>query len=175
LPDDTEHIDLIAEHLEGVTAGQIKQLLNQRAAKSTCISIMWPTRVCVREPFRASRTTRHLRDRHEMGVRLDAKSATTPVTRPHGHFLRGRCRHPSRRAVYRHFRATVRRLRVFPILSRVFWCCCVHAITAPSTTCRVVEAEGANEWRVRVRVLIAAPNDIVTGIALGVEAAILGD
>src|ERR1700681_3602499 len=48
------HIDLIAEYLEAVTAGQIKRLLINmppRYAKSTCVSIMWPTWVWAREPF----------------------------------------------------------------------------------------------------------------------------
>jgi hypothetical protein len=48
------HIDLIAEHLEAVTAGQIKRLLINmppRYAKSTCVSTMWPTWVWAREPF----------------------------------------------------------------------------------------------------------------------------
>ena len=48
------HIDLIAEHLEAVTAGQIKRLLINmppRYAKNTCVSIMWPTWVWSREPF----------------------------------------------------------------------------------------------------------------------------
>lgn len=46
------HIDLIAEHLEAVTAGEIKRLLINmppRYAKSTCVSIMWPTWVWARE------------------------------------------------------------------------------------------------------------------------------
>jgi len=46
------HIDLIAEYLEAVTAGQIKRLLINmppRYAKSTCVSIMWPTWVWARE------------------------------------------------------------------------------------------------------------------------------
>src|ERR1700679_4176578 len=40
------HIDLIAEHLEAVTDGEIKRLLINmppRYAKSTSVSIMWPT------------------------------------------------------------------------------------------------------------------------------------
>ena len=40
------HIELIAEYLEAVTAGQIKRLLINmppRYARSTCVSIMWPT------------------------------------------------------------------------------------------------------------------------------------
>src|ERR1700692_3845651 len=44
------HIDLIAEYLSAVTAGQIKRLLINmppRYAKSTCVSIMWPTWVGV--------------------------------------------------------------------------------------------------------------------------------
>ena len=48
------HIDLIAEYLEAVTAGQIKRLLINmppRYAKSTCVSIMWSTWVWAREPF----------------------------------------------------------------------------------------------------------------------------
>src|SRR3984893_14305987 len=48
------HIDLIAEYLEAVTAGQIKRLLINmppRYAKSTCVSIMWPTWVWAREAF----------------------------------------------------------------------------------------------------------------------------
>jgi hypothetical protein len=48
------HIDLIAEYLEAVTAGQIKRLLINmppRYAKSRCVSIMWPTWVWAREPF----------------------------------------------------------------------------------------------------------------------------
>lgn len=48
------HIDLIAEHLEAVTAGQIKRLLINmppRYAKSTSVSVMWPTWVWAREPF----------------------------------------------------------------------------------------------------------------------------
>src|ERR1700722_2647027 len=48
------HIDLIAEHLEGVTLGQIKRLLINlppRYAKSTCVSIMWPAWVWAREAF----------------------------------------------------------------------------------------------------------------------------
>src|ERR1700726_1947332 len=48
------HIDLIAEYLEAVTAGQIKRLLINmppRYAKSTCVSIMWPTWGWAREPF----------------------------------------------------------------------------------------------------------------------------
>src|SRR6202048_2584014 len=48
------HIDLIAEYLEAVTAGQIKRLLINmppRYAKSTCVSIMWPRWVWAREPF----------------------------------------------------------------------------------------------------------------------------
>src|ERR1700716_1106932 len=47
------HIDLIAAHLEAVTPGQIKRrLINMppRYAKSTCVSIMWPTWVWAREP-----------------------------------------------------------------------------------------------------------------------------
>jgi hypothetical protein len=46
------HIDLIAEHLEAVTAGQIKRLLINmppRQSKSTCVSIMWPTLASRRE------------------------------------------------------------------------------------------------------------------------------
>jgi hypothetical protein len=49
------HIDLIAEHLEAVTAGEIKRLLINmppRQSKSTCVSIMWPTWVWTREAFR---------------------------------------------------------------------------------------------------------------------------
>ena len=48
------HIDLIAEYLEAVTAGQINRLLINlppRSAKSTCVSIMWPTWVWTREAF----------------------------------------------------------------------------------------------------------------------------
>ena len=48
------HIDLIAEYLEAVTAGQIKRLLINmppRYAKSSCVSIRWPTWVWAREPF----------------------------------------------------------------------------------------------------------------------------
>src|SRR6202030_3859790 len=48
------HIDLIAEYLEAVTAGEIKRLLINmppRYAKSTCVSIMWPTWVWAREAF----------------------------------------------------------------------------------------------------------------------------
>src|SRR4030081_3017068 len=47
------HIDLIAEYLEAVNAGQIKRLLINmppRYAKSSCVSIMWPTWVWAREP-----------------------------------------------------------------------------------------------------------------------------
>ena len=50
------HIDLIAEYLEAVTAGQIKRLLINmppRYAKSTCVSIMWPTWVWTREAGRS--------------------------------------------------------------------------------------------------------------------------
>jgi predicted phage terminase large subunit-like protein len=46
------HIDLIAEHLEAVTAGEIKRLLINmppRYMKSTCVSVMWPTWVWTRE------------------------------------------------------------------------------------------------------------------------------
>jgi hypothetical protein len=46
------HIDLIADYLQAVTAGQIKRLLINmppRYAKSTCVSIMWPTWVWARE------------------------------------------------------------------------------------------------------------------------------
>jgi hypothetical protein len=45
---------VIAEHLEAVTAGQIKRLLINmppRQSKSTCVSIMWPTWVWTRELF----------------------------------------------------------------------------------------------------------------------------
>src|SRR5260370_41417837 len=45
------HIDLIAEYLEAATAGQVKRLLINmppRYAKSTCVSIMWPTLVWAR-------------------------------------------------------------------------------------------------------------------------------
>jgi hypothetical protein len=48
------HIDLIADYLQAVTAGQIKRLLINmppRYAKSTCVSIMWPTWVWAREAF----------------------------------------------------------------------------------------------------------------------------
>jgi hypothetical protein len=48
------HIDLITEYLDAVTAGQIKRLLINmppRYAKSTCVSIMWPTWVWARESF----------------------------------------------------------------------------------------------------------------------------
>src|ERR1700720_4768415 len=48
------HMDLIAEYLEAVTAGHIKRLLINmppRYAKSTCVSIMWPTWVWTREAF----------------------------------------------------------------------------------------------------------------------------
>jgi len=37
------HIDLIAEHLEAVTAGSDLSGPSSHVAKSTCISIMWPT------------------------------------------------------------------------------------------------------------------------------------
>ena len=53
------HIDLIADYLQAVTAGQIKRLLINmppRYAKSTCVSIMWPTWVWARE---ASLVTPH--------------------------------------------------------------------------------------------------------------------
>jgi hypothetical protein len=49
------HLDLVAEYLEAVTAGQIKRLLINmppRYAKSTRVSIMWPTWVWTREKFR---------------------------------------------------------------------------------------------------------------------------
>jgi hypothetical protein len=42
------------DQLEAVTAGEIKRLLINmppRYAKSTCVSIMWPTWVWAREPF----------------------------------------------------------------------------------------------------------------------------
>jgi hypothetical protein len=48
------HIDLIADYLQAVTLGQIKRLLINlppRYAKSTCVSIMWPTWVWTRESF----------------------------------------------------------------------------------------------------------------------------
>src|ERR1700737_1781937 len=51
---DNWHIDLIAEHLEAVTAGQIKRLLINmppREGKSTSVSIMCPTWGGAREPF----------------------------------------------------------------------------------------------------------------------------
>jgi hypothetical protein len=51
---DNWHIDLIAEHLEAVTFGQIKRLLINmppRQGKSTSVSIMWPTWVWTRESF----------------------------------------------------------------------------------------------------------------------------
>jgi hypothetical protein len=52
------HIDLLAEYLEAVTAGQIKRLLINmppRYAKSTCVSIMWPTWVWARSPIFTAR------------------------------------------------------------------------------------------------------------------------
>jgi hypothetical protein len=89
------HIDLIAEYLEAVTAGQIKRLLINmppRYAKSTCVSIMWPTWVWTREGFPGKPHNPVLEGpgtrwifasyadelRTKQGVRLDAKSATTP-------------------------------------------------------------------------------------------------
>jgi hypothetical protein len=51
------------------------------------------------------------RDEKNMGVRLDATSATNAETRPHGHFLRPLCHHQSHNAVCRRFRATVRHSR----------------------------------------------------------------
>jgi predicted phage terminase large subunit-like protein len=48
------HIDLIAEHLEAVTHGEIKRLLINlppRYMKSTCVSILWPTWVWTRSPI----------------------------------------------------------------------------------------------------------------------------
>ena len=44
------HIDLIAEHLEAVTAGQIKRLLFSML-QNRRISIMWATWVWARGPF----------------------------------------------------------------------------------------------------------------------------
>jgi hypothetical protein len=72
------HIDLIAEHLEAVTAGQIKRLLIDMPQNRP------PYRLCGRRGFgrasrfraQTSRTTRHLRAGHEMAIRLDSKSAT---------------------------------------------------------------------------------------------------
>src|SRR5258708_36424830 len=58
------HIDLIAEYLEAVTAGQIKRLLINmppRYAKSTCVSIMWPTWVWAREASLVSPHDRRLK------------------------------------------------------------------------------------------------------------------
>jgi len=67
------HIDLIAEYLEAVTAGQIKRLLINmppRYAKSTCVSTYGRPGCGRASRFRASRTTRRLRAGHEMGIRL---------------------------------------------------------------------------------------------------------
>ena len=49
------HIELIAEHLEAVTNGEIKRLLINlppRYMKSICVSILWPTWVWTRSPDR---------------------------------------------------------------------------------------------------------------------------
>ena len=66
------HIDLIAEYLEAVTAGQIKRLLINmppRYAKSSCVSIMWPTWVWAREPFPGKPHNPALEGaRHQVGV-----------------------------------------------------------------------------------------------------------
>lgn len=47
------HIDLLAEYLEGVTAGEIRQLLINvppRSMKSLLVSILWPTWEWIRRP-----------------------------------------------------------------------------------------------------------------------------
>src|ERR1700693_2964908 len=113
------HIDLIAEYLEAVTAAQIKRLLINkppRYAKSTCVSIMWPTWVWAREPFPGKPYHPAL---EESGTKwVFASSCTRWV------FASSQIRYNARRviscktfvvmshsAVYRRFRATVRHPR----------------------------------------------------------------
>jgi hypothetical protein len=78
------HIDLIAEHLEAVTLGQIKRLLR--------------------------RTLDHLADQG-VDARARRQIRYNAETRPHRHFLRILCHHQSHNAMCRRFRATVRHPR----------------------------------------------------------------
>lgn len=68
------HIDAICDHLEAVTAGQIKRLLINmppRYMKSICVSVMWPTWEWIKHPsmrwlfasYAASLSTKHSLDR----------------------------------------------------------------------------------------------------------------
>ena len=68
------HIDAIAEHLEAVTAGQIKRLIINippRYAKSITVTVMWPTWEWLHHPetrwifasYSASLSTKHSMDR----------------------------------------------------------------------------------------------------------------
>jgi hypothetical protein len=103
------HIDLIAEYLEAVTAGHIKRLLINmppRYAKSTCVSIMWPTWVWAREaypqaPRLAENCAELIRGRRSSasrfpGARLERRSPLRksqvlgqhPITLPMDHFTK---------------------------------------------------------------------------------------
>jgi hypothetical protein len=82
------HIDLIAEYLEAVTAGESKRPLNQQAAQINEVDLRLGHLADVspvadvspgkRIRLLTSCTTRHLRGRARTDIRLDAKSTTTP-------------------------------------------------------------------------------------------------
>jgi hypothetical protein len=77
------HIDLIADYLTAVTEGQIKRLLinmPSRYAKSTSVSIMWPTWVWARDQLRIGRTIRRSRDRARSGYSRRTPMKSAPST-----------------------------------------------------------------------------------------------
>jgi predicted phage terminase large subunit-like protein len=71
------HIDLITEHLEAVTSGQLKRLIINippRYMKSLCVSVMWPVWSWIRNPelrwifasYSQSLSTKHSVDRRQL-------------------------------------------------------------------------------------------------------------
>ncbi len=71
------HIDLITEHLEAVTSGQLKRLIVNippRYMKSLCVSVMWPVWSWIRNPelrwifasYSQSLSTKHSVDRRQL-------------------------------------------------------------------------------------------------------------
>ena len=71
------HIDLITEHLEAVSDGQIKRLIVNippRYMKSLCVSVMWPVWSWIKNPelrwiftsYSQSLSTKHSIDRRQL-------------------------------------------------------------------------------------------------------------
>jgi predicted phage terminase large subunit-like protein len=89
------HIDLIAEHLEACTKGEITRLIINmppRSLKSLSVSVAWPAWLLAKEPSRriiAASYSQHLSNKHSMDCKLVIESSWYKHVFPKMQFAKG--------------------------------------------------------------------------------------